>query len=172
MVLVRGTHRERSRQSDGLGGRSERQAVPLIDLDRVVDALLDVIREQESGNVRGDAVQAALHSRGECRRACRAPVRGRVFHRLEDGLTFGCTLCGQHVKGCGRREVRSHLQCHSLRGQAALRRDFRSSHYSLVVGILLQLLHLGRQYTVSRFYPQFGSRFRLTSDRGEQNDTS
>lgn len=97
-MLARGTHRERSRQSDGLGGRSKRQTVPLIDHERVIDALLDVIREQESGNVRGDAVQAALHSRGECRIACRAPVRGRVFHRLEDGLTFSCTLYGQYVK--------------------------------------------------------------------------
>ena len=104
-MLVRGTHRERSRQSDGLGGRSERQAVLLIDLERIADALPDVIREQESGNARGDAVQAALHSRGECRIACRAPVRGRGFHRLEDGLTFSCTLCSQYVRVWHKREI-------------------------------------------------------------------
>lgn len=89
---MRGTHRERSRQSDGLGRRSERQAVLLINLERGADTLLDVIGEQESGNARGDTVQAGLHTRGECRRACRAPVRGRVSLRLEDRLTFGRAL--------------------------------------------------------------------------------
>lgn len=98
-MLGPGTHSERSRQSNRLGRRRQRQAVLLIDLERVTDALLDVIREQKRGNRRGNAVQAALHSRGECRGAGRAPVRGRVFLRLEDGLTVGCALCGQYVKG-------------------------------------------------------------------------
>jgi hypothetical protein len=78
-VLVGGTYREHSRQSNGRSRRRERYAVRLIERERGADALLDVIREQKSGNARGKAVQAALHTRGECRRAGRAPVRGRVL---------------------------------------------------------------------------------------------
>jgi len=98
-VFVGETHRERSRQSNRLGRRREHHAVLLIDLERGADALLDVIREQKSGNGRRNAVQAALHTRGECRRAGRGPVRGRVLLYFEDGLAFGCALCGQRVKG-------------------------------------------------------------------------
>jgi hypothetical protein len=97
-VLVWGTYRERSRQSHGLGCRRERLAVGLVELKRGGDTRLDVIRKQRSGDLRGNAVQAALHSRRECRRAGCAPVRRRVFLRLEDDLAFRWALRIQHIK--------------------------------------------------------------------------
>ena len=97
MVLVGETYRECSRQSNRFSRRGKRHAVVFIDREYVADSLFNFLCEHNSRDGRINAVQAALHGRGECRRACRGPVRGRILLRLGDGLAFGCTLWVRYI---------------------------------------------------------------------------
>lgn len=149
------TYRENSGQSNRFSRRGKRQAVVCIDREYVTDSLFDLLCEQKSGGGRRNAVQAALHARGECRCARRRPVRGGVLLRLGDGLAFGCALWVRYIILkilVGPRSCED-VQCPKSRCQAGLRRG-----YPLDASRRPQLLHVELQYTIQGPTPKLGAK--------------